>query len=187
MNARKVTIVFWGVLLLLLSGVSTQSTAQVSVDVHIGPPPVYRIPAPPPVVVIPGTYVYAVPDIAVDILFYQGYWYRPHGGHWFRAGSYNGPWTYMESHWVPRPIIELPPDYRRVPPGYRRIPYGQFKRSWAGWQRDRYWDRDREWREGGRGRPEERGREFREERREGHEERGGGEGHGRGPEGHGRH
>jgi hypothetical protein len=185
MNARKITVAFLGALVLLLAGASTQSAAQVSVDIHVGPPPVYRIPAPPPVVVIPGTYVYAVPDIGVDILFYQGYWYRPHEGHWFRARSYNGPWVYAAPRFVPPAIIELPPDYRRVPPGYRRIPYGQFKKNWTGWERDRYWDRDREWRESRHGGPGERGKEFREERREGHEERGGGEGRGRGHEEHG--
>ena len=62
-------------------------------------------------VVIPGTYIYAVPDIDVEILFYQGYWYRPHEGHWFRSKSYNGPWAYLDSHRVPRALFDLPPDY----------------------------------------------------------------------------
>jgi hypothetical protein len=49
----------------------TPSNAQVSVDIHIGPPPQYAIPSPPQVIAIPGTYVYLVPSIAVDILFYH--------------------------------------------------------------------------------------------------------------------
>jgi len=185
MNAKRITLIFSAALLLLLAGALVRSEAQVSVDIHIGPPPVYRIPAPPPMIVIPGTYVYAVPDIGVDILFYQGYWYRPYEGRWFRATSYNGPWAYLEPHWVPRAIIELPPDFRRVPPGYRHIPYGQFRRNWAGWQQERYWDRDRQWREARHGGPEGRGREFREERHEGREGRGPGEERGRGREEHG--
>ncbi len=187
MNARKVAVILWAALFLLPAGALTRSEAQVSVDIHIGPPPPYRIAAPPPVVVIPGTYVYEVPDIDVDILFYGGYWYRPHEGRWFRARSYNGPWVYVANPRVPPAIIELPPDYRRLPPGYRRIPYGQFKKSWAGWERDRYWDRDPGWREGRHGGPEERGREFHGEGPGGHEGRGPGEGHGRGHEEHGRH
>jgi hypothetical protein len=49
----------------------TPGNAQVSVDVHIGPPPPYVVPGPPQVIAIPGTYVYLVPSIAVDILFYH--------------------------------------------------------------------------------------------------------------------
>jgi hypothetical protein len=175
-------LLFVGLLFGLLVIFPFPGGGQVSVDVHIGPPPPYRIAAPPPVVVIPGTYVYAVPDIETDILFYSGYWYRPHGGHWFRARSYNGPWAYWPDPRVPRALLELPPDYRRLPPGYRRIPHREFKSNWARWERDRYWERDRGWREG-------RHEERREEKRE-HLEGRPGEGHGRGPErgehGHGR-
>jgi hypothetical protein len=156
-----------------------QAAAQVQVNVNIGPPPRYVIPAPPPVIVIPGTYVYAVPDIEVDILFYQGYWYRPHQGYWFRSRSYNGPWVYLAAPQVPRVLIELPPDYRRPPPGYRRIPYGQFKKNRVAWDRQRYWERDREWREGWHRGPEGRGGDV----REGHHEK---PEHGK-PEGHGGH
>ena len=60
---------------------STASYAEVSVIVQIGPPPAYVLPGPPQVIAIPGTYVYLVPGIAVEILFYQGYWYRPYEGH----------------------------------------------------------------------------------------------------------
>ena len=64
--------------------------AQVRVGVHIGPPPSYRFSAPPPVVVIPGTYVYMIPDIDTDVFFFSGYWFRSYGGHWFRAGPTTG-------------------------------------------------------------------------------------------------
>lgn len=129
--------------------------AQVSLDIHIGAPPPYRFAAPPDVVVIPGSYVYTVPAIGMDVFFFSGSWYRPHEGRWFRGSSYNGPWRYCPDRQVPRAVIELPPNYRSLPPGQRRIPYGQFKKNWAAWQRDRYWDKDRAWQEG-RGRPEER-------------------------------
>ena len=111
-------------------GLPVESTAAVNINVGISvpPPPVFRFHAPPPMVVIPGTYIYAVPDIDVEILFYQGYWYRPHEGHWYRSKSYNGPWAYLESRRVPRALFDLPPDYYRIPPGYERIPYGHFKK-----------------------------------------------------------
>ena len=143
-------------LLTLFMALPFPGAAQVSVGVHIGPPPPYRIAGPPAVIVIPGTYVYMVPDIGEDLLFYGGIWYRPYQGRWFNARSYNGPWGYVHDPRVPRALLELPPDYRQVPPGWRRIPYGDLRRNWAGWQRDRYWDRDPRWREGWHGRPEER-------------------------------
>jgi hypothetical protein len=100
------------------------------------------------VAVIPGTYVYVVPDIGVDILFYHGQWYRPYGGHWYWAQSYNGPWLTLALASVPRALLDLPPGYRRLPPGYRRIPYGELHANWERWERDRYWHRDKAWGEG---------------------------------------
>jgi hypothetical protein len=116
-------------------------------DVNISPPPEYELAAPPSVAVIPGTYVYLVPGIGADILFYDGYWYRPYRSHWFRARSYNGPWAYLATARVPRVLIDLPGGYRRLPPGYHRIAYGEFQRNWRRWEGERYWHRDREWRE----------------------------------------
>lgn len=117
-------------------------------NVNIAPPPEYVLPAPPQVAVIPGTYVYVVPDIGADILFYHGYWYRPYGGHWYWAQSHNGPWVYLALASVPRVLLELPPGYRRLPPGYHRIPYGELHANWGRWERERYWHRDKAWREG---------------------------------------
>jgi hypothetical protein len=122
--------------------------AAVQGNVSPPPPPQYVLPEPPPVAVIPGTYVYVVPDVTVDILFYHGYWYRPYGRHWYRALSYNGPWIYLGPGGVPRAILELPPGYRRLPPGYHRIPYAHLHANWGRWERERYWHNDREWREG---------------------------------------
>ena len=144
-----------GILFALLAFPFT-GNAQVGVDIHIGAPPPYRFAAPPDLAVIPGTYVYMIPGVGQDVLFFSGYWYRPYEGRWFRGRSYNGPWRYCPDPQVPRAVIELPPNYRSLPPGYRRIPYGQFKKNWAAWERGRYWDRDRAWQEGRRGRPEER-------------------------------
>ncbi len=191
MDLLKRSLVVAGLCCVLSIAFLPLGIAQVRVDVRIGPPPSYRIAAAPPMVVIPGTYVYVVPDIDADIFFCAGTWYRLYEGRWFSGRSYNGPWFYAPDPRVPRALIDLPPDWRRVPPGWRRIPYGQFKKNWAGWERDRYWDRDRDWHEGWHGRPEERHDEGRghfegrpEERRD--EGRGPGEEHDRGFE-HGDH
>ncbi len=164
MKTEKMSLLFIGAMLLVLTGLSTESYARVDIDIGINLP-LFRFSAPPELVVIPGTYVYYVPGAEVDVLFYHGYWYRPYEGRWFRASSYNGPWRYIRERQVPGEVIGLPPDYRNIPPGHRRIPYRDFNRNWRRWERDRYWDRDENWR-GGRG--EGRREEKREER---HEER----------------
>lgn len=145
----KMTVLLFGTLCLCLTLFGGQADAAVNIGVNVGLPPLFRLTAPPPVVVIPGTYVYVVPDIAVDIFFFRGAWYRPHEGHWFRSTSYNGPWRFVAPNRMPQEIVGLPHhDYRNIPPGHRRIPYGQMKKGWRGWERHRYWDRDVVWREG---------------------------------------
>ncbi len=141
-----------------------KSLAGVHVNVGINLP-VFTFAAPPPMLVIPGTYAYYVPDANVDIFFYQGYWYRPYEGRWFRARGYNGPWGHIVSSSVPRVVVDLPPDYRHhAHPGYERIPYGQFKKNWRRWDHERYWDKHA----GGYG--HERGRVERHAERERHRE-----------------
>jgi hypothetical protein len=117
MKKRTLVTIFVAMILLMSMGYSNRAIAEtnVNVGIRIPPPPPFLIPAPPPVVVIPRTYVYAVPEIEVDILFYHGYWYRPHQGHWYKSRSYNGPWAYLPPRSVPRPLIHLPPDYHRMP------------------------------------------------------------------------
>ncbi|HUL22269.1 MAG TPA: hypothetical protein VLZ10_12485 [Thermodesulfobacteriota bacterium] len=119
-------------------------------------------------VVVPRTYVYFAPGVDVDIFFYQGYWYRPHQGYWYRSKSYNGKWVYVTPNKVPRAVINVPPGFRHVPPGYRHIPYGDVRKNWKTWERDKYWEKHggREWH----------GEESREPDRHGHDK---GEGRGR--------
>lgn len=128
----------------------TRSNAEVNVNITI-PLPGLVIPAPPALVVIPGTYAYFAPDVDVDVFFYHGYWYRPYGGRWYIAGGYNGPWRYVDVQRVPRVLIDLPPTYRGLPPGHERMPYGQVRRNWRTWERERRWDNDEGGREHGRG------------------------------------
>ena len=112
-------------------------------------------------VVIPGTYVYLIPDIDMDVFFFSGFWYRPSGGHWFRGCSYNGPWAYWPDDRVPRPLLSLPPDYRRVPPGYRRIPRPTSEEIGRDGSVTGTGTGTADWRAGWHGRPEERREEGR--------------------------
>lgn len=163
---RQKGLLVTGIALVILVGFAAQSDARVNINIGIGIP-AYNFAAPPSLVVIPGTYAYFVPGVDMDILFYQGYWYRPYDGRWYRARGYNGPWFHIAPARVPRVLIGLPLDYRRLYGGHRHIEYGDFHRNWRRWERERYWDRDRWWRERGHERREER-REDRRERRRDH-------------------
>jgi len=90
---------FFGMIFLALV-VLTPISAMADVDVKIGiniplPPPII-FPAPPEVVVIPETYVYAVPDVDADIFFYGGWWWRPWEGRWYRSRYYDSGWNYYD-------------------------------------------------------------------------------------------
>ncbi|NPU84241.1 MAG: hypothetical protein HPY65_07105 [Syntrophaceae bacterium] len=143
--------------LMLLSWVMlmpSPAMAEVDVKVRINiplPPPIV-FPAVPEVVVIPETYVYAVPDVREEIFFYNGWWWRPWEGRWYRSRNYDRGWAYYE---------RTPGFYKRVPPGWRndyhsrrwkghewdqrRIPYRDMETNWRGWQRGKHWERENYW------------------------------------------
>ena len=117
--------------------------ARVDVSVSIGIPPPIVFTAPPDVVVVPSgpAYVYVVPD-RPGLYFYNGFWYRFYGGYWYWAHEYDGRWRYIETHLVPRYIIDVPPDYYRyLPPRYYRIHYNNLHRHWYKWDKSRHWDK----------------------------------------------
>ena len=138
---RKLYLFVIGAVLLVLTGAATQSEARVNVNIGVNLP-AYRFAAPPEVVVIPGTNVYMVPDIDVDVLFYQGYWWRPYEGRWYRSRDYRGSWRYVAPSRIPGGLRGLPQDYRhRLSPGYERIPHRDVQRNWKKWEKEKYWDR----------------------------------------------
>jgi len=143
-------------IIFLALAVLTPLSAMADVDVKIGiniplPPPIV-FPAPPEVIVIPETYVYAVPDVDVDIFFYGGWWWRPWEGRWYRSRYYDRGWNYYS---------RVPSFYREVPPGWRndyrdrrwkgyewdqrRIPSGDAKKNWRSWKRDKRWEKENHW------------------------------------------
>ena len=148
---RKSCLLVIAALLLVLAGSATQSEARVSLNIGVNLPAI-RFAAPPDVVVIPGTYVYMVPDIDVDVLFFQGYWWRPYEGHWYRSRDYRRSWHYVEPGRIPLGLRELPHDYRhRLSPGYERVPHRDVQRNWKKWEKEKYWDRQGEQGRGGHG------------------------------------
>ena len=89
--------IFGTILLASVGLVSTPTMAQVDIRVGIGLPPPILFAAPPELVVIPQTYVYVVPDVEDDIYFYDGWWWRPWEGRWYRSRYYGSGWTYYQS------------------------------------------------------------------------------------------
>jgi hypothetical protein len=148
MKRNKLGILIVGAAMLAVTGFSSPSSAQVDINIGLfAPLPGFTFGAPPEVVVIPGSYVYYVPDVDFDVFFYDGYWYRPYRGYWYRSTFYNGPWGAIGPGFVPGPLIELPPRWRSLPRIHNRIPYERLHRDWRRWERERYWERNRGWRD----------------------------------------
>ncbi len=139
-------------LLAVLLAIPMQAQAEISVGFNISLPPPLYFSGPPDLVVLPGTYVYAAPDLDQDIFFHSGWWWRPWGGHWYRSRHYNSGWSYYRH--APSFYRNIPPrwrhDYREHrwrgrPWDYRRVPHHELHRNWQKWERNRHWDKPRGW------------------------------------------
>ena len=151
MKKTMIGTLFLLVVALVPLPVMAQLGVSVGVNVPLPPPIVFS--APPEMVVIPETNVYAVPDAQADIYFSQGWWWRPWEGRWYRSRHYDGGWGFYRQ--------APPPFYRNVPPGWRddyrehrwrgrewnheRIPHGDMERNWRGWERDKHWQQHNGW------------------------------------------
>ena len=102
---------FWGAMLLALA-VSGSIPAMAGVSINIGiplPPPIV-ISGPPDVVLLPHTGVYVAPDLAVDLFFFDGWWWRSWEGRWYRSQHYRTGWAHYNA---------VPTFHGRVHPGWR--------------------------------------------------------------------
>ncbi|MBI1921887.1 MAG: hypothetical protein HYS23_12495 [Geobacter sp.] len=117
------------IFMVMLVGAGVKAEAadvSVGVNVNIGPPPI-TIAAPPAVVLMPSIGVYFVPGLEFDVFFYNGYWWSPRGGVWYRAKGYNGPWGVVNKRYVPGPVVRVPGDYRTKFANERHVPYKEWK------------------------------------------------------------
>ena len=63
--------------------------AGVRVGVNVVLPPIV-IGGPPDLVEIPDTdHVYVAPDVSVELFFWNGWWWRPYEGRWYRSHYYD--------------------------------------------------------------------------------------------------
>ena len=135
MRTKSLWSLVAGVLIMVLAGLWSQSDAGVSVGIGVALPPPIVVPTPPAMVVLPySPNVYVAPGVGVDLFFWNGWWWRPWGGYWYRSHYYDRGWAYYRGG--------VPGFYRHVNPGwrgyyrsrnwngrpwnYRRIPHQQF-------------------------------------------------------------
>ena len=138
---------------ILLAIVPSQAMAAVSIHVSIPLPPPILFTLPPVVVAIPDTdSVYAAPDIDVDLFFWNGWWWRPWDGRWYRSRDYDHGWAFYSS--TPTFYVHVFPGWRgnfkkRTWHGhiwnYEKIPYHRLHANWYKWHTDRHWEVKRKW------------------------------------------
>jgi hypothetical protein len=174
--------VFMHVFIIALLTFVLVAPAQAQVHVDIG----IHLPAPPRLVLVPEVRaVQYVPAVSANLFFYSGqYWAFVNDG-WHVSAGYNGPWTLVAPHFVPRPVLLVPVHYYRVPPGHWKQWQRQHPPRWGNeWGRE--WAAKREWKEREHERDDDRGkgpghkREWKEREHGRDDERGKGRGHGRG-------
>ena len=149
---RKTYLLIIGALLLVLTGSAAQSEARVNVNVGVNLPAIVFA-APPDVIVMPDTSdVYVVPDIDADLFFWNGWWWRPWEGRWYRSHYYNRGWSYYSN--VPSFYFDVDPGWRGYYRdhnwyghrwNYERIPHQRLQQNWKGWKNDRHWERQGTW------------------------------------------
>lgn len=127
--------------------------AQAGVSISIGLPPPIVFAGPPEVIVLPDTYyVYVVPGIDIDLFFWNGWWWRPWNGRWYRSRYYDRGWAYYR--YVPSFYYDVDPGWRTYHKDHRwrgrqwyyeRLSYDRLQRNWQRWRNDRHWDRRQAW------------------------------------------
>ena len=144
------TIVWSWVLLSHIPAMAVDVSVNVGVNIPL--PPAIVFSAPPQLVVIPETYVYADPDVDVDIFFHSGWWWRPWEGRWYRSRNYNSGWGHYKH--APRFYSQVPSHWRDDYRGHKwkghkwdhkRIPHDQVQRNWNKWEHDKHWEKQNTW------------------------------------------
>jgi hypothetical protein len=143
------------ILLAMAVAAPVQAIAGVDIGVSIGiplPPPIV-FETPPAVIALPDTNsVYTAPDVDADIYFWNGWWWRPWEGRWYRSHYYNRSWAYYNN--VPAFYYDVDPGWRRNyrehnwyghPWNYERIQNRRLQQNWKSWHNERHWERQGTW------------------------------------------
>jgi len=153
MKVKHLTkLMLLGITVLWLSLLAIPAGAQVKIELGIKLPPPIVFSAPPQVVVLPGTYVYVAPDTEEDIFFFDGYWWRPWQGHWYRSQHYDRGWGYYSRE--PTFYRDVHEDWRHEYHEHRwggqpwhaeRMPHQRAEKNWNIWKKDKYFERHQSW------------------------------------------
>ena len=127
--------------------------AQINININIPLPPPIPFAAPPEVIVMPETNgVYVAPDIDIDLFFWNGFWWRPWEGRWYRSPYYDRDWVYYDA--VPIFYFNIDPHWRTYYHNhnwygynwnYERIPYERLQQNWKNWQARKSWGGQKAW------------------------------------------
>lgn len=145
---------FFGIIFLIFAiTVPLPAIAGVNIGIGISLPPPIVFEAPPDVIVLPDSNdVYVVPDIDVDLFFWNGWWWRLWEGRWYRSHYYNRGWGYYNN--VPSFYFDVDPEWRGYYRDhnwfghrwdYERIPFRGLQRNWRSWHNTRHWERQGSW------------------------------------------
>ena len=101
-----------GVLTAVLS-VPAFAATDLHVSINLGnapPPPVVVVQHPPRTVWLPEQRVYVAndPDFNDDYFQCGMFWYVNHGAYWYRARNWRGPYTVIETRYVPQSVMVVP-------------------------------------------------------------------------------
>ncbi|MBF0257507.1 MAG: hypothetical protein HQK62_01505 [Desulfamplus sp.] len=137
-----------GALLFVLVVVPFPTMAEVRVGISISLPPFIIFHESPKLIVLPETYVYVVPDIDEEIFFYDGWWWRPWEGRWYRSRCYNSGWdNYID---VPSFCGDVPSNWRDdykernwrgLQWNHEPISYEDVQQNWSVWEKNSYWEK----------------------------------------------
>jgi len=137
--------------LLLLLPVSAR--AGVDIDISFSLPSVLVFSTPPEVIIMPDTNdVYFVPDIEIDLFFWNGWWWCTRDGGWYRSRAYNGRWAYHDE--IPQFYFHVDPNWRLYYQShkwnghrwnYRRIDNMSVQNNWRSWNVTQHWERNGTW------------------------------------------
>ena len=168
------------ILLALAIVVPIPAMAGVNISIGISLPPPIEFETPPDVIAMPDTDdVYVAPDVDADIFFWNGWWWRPWEGRWYRSQNYNRGWAYYNN--VPSFYFDVDPGWRGNYRNhnwyghrwnYERIPNRRLQHNWRTWHNDRRWERRGAWGvQGYQPRPQRQREELRHQRREQYQRR----------------
>ncbi len=119
---------------------------NVTAAVPLPPPIIFT--APPEVIVLPEVEVYLVPSVPQQLFFYNGYWWRPWKGGWYRSHYYDRDWSVYSGvpFWYDKVPYTWRENYRTRlwgghPWNYHPIQYNDLQRNWRAWHNTHHWNK----------------------------------------------